>query len=116
MPNIWRYHTEGKHMGMSDIKNPDSVRAAMKECDELTREVFLDKYGYKPAREYLLLSETMHNITYDSKAILGVAHGHEFPSEDPLRASDFSGGERTVKRKLEELGFKVIKRQGTTRD
>jgi len=44
---------------------------------------------------------------YDSKAIVGAAHGYEFPLAGPLRTGDFSGGEATVTRKLEELGFTV---------
>ena len=47
-------------------------------------------YGFGPAREYFLVIGDMH---YDSKAIVGVAHGYQFPSEGPLRPEDFSGGE-----------------------
>src|SRR5262249_21254342 len=52
---------------------------------------------------------------YDSKAILGVAHGFAVPDEGPLRASDFSGGEATVKRRLEDLGFEVRVVRGAER-
>jgi hypothetical protein len=44
---------------------------------------------------------------YDSKAILGVAHGYEFPDQGPLRGAQFTGGQATVQPKLEELGFEV---------
>jgi hypothetical protein len=45
---------------------------------------------------------------YDSKAVAGVAHGKQFPTEGPLASSDFSGGDTTVKAKLEQLGFEVV--------
>src|SRR6185503_16885091 len=45
--------------------------------------------------------------SYDSKAIVGAAHGYEHPQLGPLGAHDFSGGETTVARKLEALGFAV---------
>ncbi len=41
---------------------------------------------------------------YDSKAIVGAAHGH-LPGRQPLTASEFSGGEATVGRLLRKLGF-----------
>jgi 5-methylcytosine-specific restriction protein A len=47
---------------------------------------------------------------YDSKAIAGVAYGYEFPDRGPLQADDFSGGEATVKARLEQLGFEVVRR------
>jgi hypothetical protein len=45
---------------------------------------------------------------YDSKAILGVAYGIQHPKEGPLSAADFSGGERTVTRQLDSLGFDIV--------
>jgi len=44
--------------------------------------------------------------TYDSKAIVGAAHGF-LPGQKPLAASDFSGGAATVGRLLSRLGFQV---------
>jgi hypothetical protein len=43
---------------------------------------------------------------YDSKAILGVAYKHVAPDGKPL-PNDFSGGENTVKKILDRLGFVV---------
>jgi hypothetical protein len=43
---------------------------------------------------------------YDSKAIVGVAHGH-LPGRRPLTPGEFSGGEATVGRLLRKLGFTV---------
>jgi hypothetical protein len=41
------------------------------------------------------------------RRFVGAAHGYQFPSEGPLRWDDFSGGDKTVRAKLEELGFSV---------
>jgi 5-methylcytosine-specific restriction protein A len=69
------------------------------------RPAFLARYGFIRARRYYLAWNGEH---YDSKAIVGAAHGYEFPDQGPLAWDDFSGGERTVKRKLEALDFEVV--------
>lgn len=76
----------------------------MAEFDDIGREAFLSKYGFGQARSYFLVRGDRR---YDSKAIVAAAHGYEHPEEGPLKASDFSGGERTVRAKLEALGFEV---------
>ncbi|UQD70486.1 DUF3578 domain-containing protein [Bradyrhizobium japonicum] len=78
--------------------------SAIAEYDELGREAFLAHYGYGPSRGYFLEHDGME---YDSKAIAGVAVGKQFPEEGPLRADQFSGGDATVRAKLEALGFRV---------
>lgn len=79
------------------------ILAAIAEYDELSRDAFLGKYGFGRARSYLLL----HNgKAYDSKAIVGAAHGF-LPRERALTARDFSGGEATIGRLLRGLGFTV---------
>jgi hypothetical protein len=76
----------------------------MDEFDELGREAFLNKYGFGPARTYFI----EHNgERYDSKAVYGAAFGLDNPDDGPLTYSDFSGGEATVVRRLEELEFTV---------
>jgi len=94
-------------MTLYDITDPNAIEQAINEFDELGRQAFLDKYGFDEAKTYYLLHE---GRLYDSKAIVGVAHGYEHPEAGPLRASDFSGGEATVEKKLEELGYEVYKR------
>lgn len=79
----------------------EAVLAALAEYDDLGQDAFLDKYGFDPARSYLLV----HNgKSYDSKAIAGLAHGH-LPGRQPLTPAEFSGGEATVGRLLRNLGF-----------
>ena len=50
------------------------------------------------------ISVVKNGRTYDLKAIAGAAHGY-LPDRLPLTAKDFSGGDATVKKKLEDLGF-----------
>jgi hypothetical protein len=82
----------------------DAVFAAMEEFDRLGREAFLDKYGFGRAKTYVVLRDGKQ---YDSKAIFGVAYGRAHPEEGPLSSADFTGGEMSVVRKLERLGFEV---------
>jgi hypothetical protein len=93
-------------MSLEDISRRDSVLAAIEECRQLGRDAFLRKYGFGPAREYHIV---LDGERFDSKAILGAAHGFEFPDQGPLRAEQFSGGAATVAPKLNELGFTVVR-------
>src|SRR5262245_15423099 len=90
-------------MPLADLTR-DAVLAAVQEHDALGREAFLRQYGFHPAREYSLIVDGRQ---YDSKAIAGVAHKYARPDVGPLRAGEFSGGEATVRRALERLGFVV---------
>jgi hypothetical protein len=92
---------------LNEIRNPDSVAKAVAEYDRLGREAFLDKYGFGKARTYFL---ALGGRRYDSKAIVGAAYGFERPDQGPLGNADFSGGEETVGRKLDQLGFTVVVR------
>src|ERR1700692_3754531 len=87
-------------MALADL-TASQVSQAIDESRQLKRKAFLKKYGFGQARGYLL---ELNGRTYDSKAIAGAAHGY-LPGQQPLTAKDFSGGEATVKRKLEDLGF-----------
>jgi len=92
-------------MAFADLSSPQAVRAALAEFDAIGRQAFLRKYGFGPARQYFIVVDGRR---YDSKAIVGAAHGYQFPREGPLRPKDFSGGDATVRRKLEdELDFDV---------
>ncbi|MGD0067429.1 MAG: HNH endonuclease signature motif containing protein [Streptosporangiaceae bacterium] len=79
------------------------ILQAVAEYDRLGQDRFLDKYGFGPARSYRLVVD---GKTYDSKAIVGAAHGF-LPGREPLTAADFSGGAATVGRLLGGLGFQV---------
>jgi len=91
-------------MGLADVGGREPVLAAIAEFDRIGRARFLEKYGFGEARAYWLVHEGRR---YDSKAIIGAAHGYSSPALGPLKAADFVGGEAMVRRKLEELGFTV---------
>ncbi|MGY5630868.1 HNH endonuclease [Streptomyces sp. UC1A3] len=78
------------------------VLKAVAEYDELGRDRFLSKYGYKPATGYLLLHE---GRTYDSKAIAGVAH--KFDHGRALKPDELIGGRSHAARWLARLGFVI---------
>jgi hypothetical protein len=91
-------------VALADLTSRDAVLAAMGEFDTLGRDEFLRRYGFGRARDY----EVVHDgKRYDSKAIVGAAHGHQHPSLGPLKSGDFSGGQPTIS-KLRELGFDVV--------
>jgi len=93
-------------MSLSDLTSRDAVLAALREFDQRGRDEFLSSSGFAPSRGYFLEHQ---GVRYDSKAIAGVAHGIQHPHLGPLRASSFSGGEATVKKVLEGLGFTVLR-------
>jgi 5-methylcytosine-specific restriction protein A len=63
------------------------ILAAIAECDQLGRDAFLAKYGYKPATSYVL---EYRGSLYDPKAIAGVAHLYDFGRA--LKPAEFSSG------------------------
>jgi hypothetical protein len=92
-------------MALSDLTSPNAVLQALDEFDQLGREKFLSKYGFNRARSYFLVRD---GRGYDSKAVAGAAHGYQHPRLGALRAADLSGGDATVRARLEDLGFKVV--------
>lgn len=84
----------------------EGIEKAIAEFDRLGRESFLDKYQFGKARSYFVLVDDRR---YDSKAICGAAHGYDRPDDGPLRPDQFSGGDSTVARLLENRGFEVSK-------
>lgn len=91
-------------MPLSGLTSRQAVLDAIAEFERLGRDAFLATYNFGKAREYFIRIGKRH---YDSKAIAGVAFGYQYPRRGPLKSSEFSGGERTVKMRLEELGFTV---------
>jgi hypothetical protein len=93
-------------MTLTLLTSREAVLEAMREFDSLGRDAFLEKYGFGRSNSYFVQGEG--DRLYDSKALAGAAVGFEHPERGPLRASEFVGGERTVRRKLEGLGFQVV--------
>lgn len=90
-------------MTLSDIDRPGVLRA-IEEFDQLGRDAFLKQHGFGRSRAYYLRHG---GKLYDSKAIIGVAHGYSGDDQGPLLAAQFSGGEATVAQTLRGLGFEV---------
>lgn len=91
------------------MAQPDATRedvlAAIHEYDQLGPEGFLGKYrayGFRRARSYFIRHGGRF---YDSKVVLAVAHGYRH--SQPLRSSDFSGGDAHAAGILRRLGFVV---------
>jgi hypothetical protein len=91
-------------MGLAQLTR-DNVLKAIAEFDRLGREEFLRRHGFGQSRSYLLRYE---GRLYDSKAIVGVAHGFLPEGIGALTARNFSGGAATVQATLSRLGFEVI--------
>lgn len=87
-------------MALRDITRAQ-VLAAIEEYDALGQDEFLTRYGFDRSRSCLLIHD---GKPYDSKAIVGAAHGVG-SGKRPLSAGDFSGGQATVGRLLRRLGF-----------
>jgi 5-methylcytosine-specific restriction enzyme A len=99
LPNASGYHSR---VALRELSRHEILQAVA-EYDRLGQDRFLEKYGFGTARSYRLVVD---GKTYDSKAIVGAAHGF-LPGQEPLAAADFSGGAATVGRLLSGLGFQV---------
>jgi hypothetical protein len=89
---------------LSQLSDRESVLRAVAMFDDMGRDALLAQFGFGPSRRYLLVYQGRQ---YDSKAIVGVAHGLEFPDLGPLRRGGFSGGLTGAAGKLHRLGFQV---------
>ena len=78
------------------------VLQALAEYDSLGAEEFLGRYGFAPSRGYTLVHE---GRSYDSKAILGVAHRHA--TGRLATSEEFSGGMAGAVAILRKRGFEV---------
>lgn len=90
-------------MALSDIDRT-AVLNAIRDFDRLGRDEFLRQHGFGRSRAYFLKYK---DKLYDSKAIVGVAHGYSESNHRPLGAMQFNGGEATVASILRNLGFEM---------
>lgn len=89
---------------LSKLTSKEAVLQAIAEADRMGREKFLKKYGFGKARSYYL---RVSGKEYDSKAIVAVAFGFQYPDAEPLTWKTFSGGEGAAALALRKLGFVV---------
>ncbi|MGW5689615.1 HNH endonuclease [Streptomyces asiaticus] len=94
---------------MTDITRRE-VEQAMAEFDRLGRDRFLQRYGFRRAVRYLLSHD---GKLYDSKAIVGAAHGF-LPGQQPLTWKQLSGGAKHAAGLLRRLDLSVEDGGGTT--
>ncbi|MGP7960563.1 hypothetical protein ACTVCO_07085 [Sanguibacter sp. A247] len=78
------------------------ILQAIAEYDDRGAEDFLGVYGFMPSRDYTLTHE---GRTYDSKAILGVAH--RYATGRAATSEEFSGGKFGAADFLRKRGFEV---------
>ncbi len=78
------------------------VLQAIAEYDSRGGEEFLEAYGFAPSRGYTLIHE---GRSYDSKAILGVAH--RFATGRLATSEEFHGGMHGAVAILRKRGFEV---------
>ncbi|MGW1272457.1 HNH endonuclease [Streptomyces sp. NPDC002491] len=80
----------------------DDVLKTMQEYDALGGPEFLNLYGFKAARKFLILHDGKE---YDSKAIAAVAHKHQHGR--PLTWRELSGGVGHAVDWLKREGFRI---------
>ncbi|WP_407560766.1 HNH endonuclease [Streptomyces sp. 184] len=96
-------------MALGDVGRAEILRA-VGEFDRLGRAAFLRRYGFQESRRYVLVVDGRR---YDSKAVVGAAHGF-LPGREPLAASEFSGGRGHAVKLLADLGFQVVEQGAVT--
>lgn len=75
----------------------EAIEQAIAEHDQLGAEAFLEKYGFREARDYLVVR---NGRSYASKALIGAARAYVGDGRGPLKPGDFSGGRNTVVKRL----------------
>lgn len=72
-------------MSFQDLTDPKAVEEAIAEFDRKGRDAFLSEHGYGRASRFFLQRD--NGNLYDSKAIVGVAYGYQFPDRGTLLRS-----------------------------
>ncbi len=98
-------------MAISDVTK-EAVFKAVDEYRALGQNAFLEKYGFGKSTRYLL---RVDGEDFDSKAIVGAAHGYALPEAGPLANSAFSGGKDAAAGVLEGLGFQIIEKEASSK-
>jgi len=89
---------------LTGLTDADAVLQAVEEFDRIGRDAFLDKYGFKGARDYFLIHDGRR---YDSKPIVAAAYGYQHGR--PLINGQLSGGKSPhhAAGRLRDLDFEV---------
>ncbi|MFB2572363.1 YDG/SRA domain-containing protein [Micrococcus sp. IITD107] len=95
---------------LSKLTDVSAVERAIEDYKELGRDAFLARYGHQKSARYFAQVEDMQ---IDSKPLLSVAYGYQFPDQGPLAVRDFSGGEKT-RRALKRFGYELVALSSST--
>lgn len=101
---------QGSRMALSELTDASAVTRAVEEFRTLGREAFPEKYGQRPALRY---SAEVDGMLIDSKPLLSVAYGYQYPVRGPLAVRHFSGGDET-RRALNRFGYQLGELQAGT--
>jgi hypothetical protein len=93
---------------ISRLRSPAAVQAALDEFSRSGRQAFLSRYGFTKSRDFLVRDGKTGQLC-DSKAIVGVAFGYQFPAHGPLTAASLSGAAEAAAFRLQGLGFEVVR-------
>lgn len=88
---------------LSDLTDANAVSKAIEEFKALGRDAFLKKYGLRASVKY---SVEVEGLLIDSKPLLSVAYGYQYPERGPLPVSHFTGGAET-RRALARFDYKL---------
>lgn len=90
---------------LTELTDKLAVQMALSEFQELGRNGFLSKYSLKASRDYFVEHDGQW---VDSKPLLSVAYGYQFPNHGPLAVESFRGGVGGVLQALERLGMTAM--------
>lgn len=91
---------------LSELTQLSAIRRAVDEFRMLGREEFLTTYGQTPSVKYFAYVDETY---IDSKPLLSVAYGYQYPEHGPLSPYDFSGGGETL-RTLSRFGIPLVEK------
>lgn len=89
---------------LSELTEATAFNRAVEEFRTLGRDAFLEKYGHRPSARYFAEVDGLH---IDSKPLLSVAYGYQYPDRGQLAVRYFSGGDET-RRALRRFGYDLV--------
>lgn len=92
---------------LRELTDKHAVDKALREFVDLGRDEFIRKYRQNRAHDYFVPHEGQ---LVDSKPLLSVAFGYQFPDLGPLPVSTFRGGPSGAVKALTRLGYAVVTR------
>src|SRR5699024_8034328 len=89
---------------LSDLTDPSAVLRTIEEFKDLGRETFLQKHGQHASARYFVSVDGLH---IDSKPLLSVAYGYQYPGRGALHVREFAGGAET-RAALSRFGYELV--------